>query len=1081
MALLASQHNDLNMSTSRTTPDDFSPTFSPDSPRSLNNEYPFPRLEGTRKVATSGRPFSARRGSTTSSIHSIGGTLDTSTSNWTHSVQEIGQNAISTLLQSPIVRTGLQPHVSVPNSSTFRAPTARDIPPVTLTNIPHVESSEFKTYLSQVGGLYETLRRAKEAEEELAPRLFRKSSRYDDFSDLLTSENGTPTRRGLSRQASLASLASLNTPVESPRAKRRVSGQGVRRAPQGPTPLSTIPTVYFDDAFHLENPRTFDIVSERSEVVKPASGSPDERRNGHNSTPRRALATNAILQEKLSWYMDTIEVHLISSISTASSSFFAALGSLRELHQEAADSVARIKALRDELNSLDREVATGGLEIVHQKRKRENLKQLSNAMQQLKCITAGIALCESLVDSEDTDNALDAIDALERLIAGQLSEKDASILEIQKTTPVRAMESVVALQGVTSDMDTLRHKIGKTYENRFLDALLTDLRTHVSTVQTRDILQRWSTASQRTRGGTASAPPAYLNLNDSFRRDLQRNLQGLHRSHHTNPATAAYREAVIREIKKIIKQPLPSSNDDDNESVMSASTMGGRQLSSQDRSSILARNLRALDADSAEEMLVSIYKGVGESLRRLGTQVKILLDVTSTLGDPTGGAGPMSPPKSPNMAAIDARMSLSSSETKSSARQIQEEMHQALDMSNLLGQAVDMAQNQIVKVLKVRAEQSIQQVPTRFLRYFTLNLLFANECEAVSGRSVTVLKTVVNAHIKDYIKSLSDSAQQDLAQGMDTDRWDAKDFLEADTAVLQRILQASDRDPEIWSIGSKIWLPYTEPEPIIEASLITGNSVPTKEKTKPATIESETFILPNSAILCLHGLQPFLELITGLPSLSSDISSTILSYLQLFNSRCTQLILGAGATRSVGLKNITTKHLALASQALSFISSLIPHIREFVRRHAGTSASVSGLMGEFDKVRRLYQEHIENISEKLVDIMGGRASMQVKAMKAIRWDEKGAKGVSPYMDTLVKETSTLYKVLNRHLPEGRVSMIMLPVFKIYRDVWGKAFQEIVLETEAGKERYASILVFSRIILTCVCQIITRRAIFRHEI
>ena len=89
--------------------------------------------------------------------------------------------------------------------------------------------------------------------------------------------------------------------------------------------------------------------------------------NGISEAPqpgRKALATNAILQEKLSWYMDTVEVHLISAISTASTSFFAALGSLRELQTEAAESVAKIRELREDLKRLDEQMAIGGLEVV---------------------------------------------------------------------------------------------------------------------------------------------------------------------------------------------------------------------------------------------------------------------------------------------------------------------------------------------------------------------------------------------------------------------------------------------------------------------------------------------------------------------------------------------------------------------------------------------------------------------------------------------------------------------------------------------------------------------------------------------
>jgi vacuolar protein sorting-associated protein 54 len=918
-----------------------------------------------------------------------------------------------------------------------------------LTNIPHVEASEFRSYLTQIGSLYDALQRAKESEDENGTQFFRRGSKQDDFADLIDqSLNKFGNRPHLSRNASLASLRSLS-PIEPPQPRRRSSGGGKRIA-HAPTPLSTVPSVYFEPDFHLENPRTFDVVSERSEVVKPAPGTPDAKvTNGAAQAPRKALATNAILQEKLSWYMDTIEIHLINSISTASSSFFAALGSLRELHTEAAASVERIKGLREELEALDKDTAMGGLEIVHKRRRRENLKQLGDAVQQLRRIVDGVQQCETLVDNGNIEKALDAIDGLERLIAGE----EVAITDVADgTLTIRDLRGVNALQGVSGDLDTLRYRIGKAYESRFLSALLGDLRGHIGSVSTAEILQRWNNASQRSRGTHSretSSLPTYLNITDDFRSEMLSNLKGLYRSKHTSPATTAYRDSVLREVKSIIRRPLPSSNDDDNDSMMSASTVGGRQLSQQEKSSILARNLRNLEPEEAEELLVKIYIGVGETLRRLGTQVKVLLDVTSSLEDPAGASGLRSPPRSPNIMALDGRMSGASS--YNAARQVQEDMHHTLDMSNLMGQAVDMAQNQIVKVLRVRSEQSIHQPLPRFLRYFTLNLLFANECEAVSGRSGTALKTVVNGHIKDFIQQLGDSERQKLAQGMEADQWNARDFAEQDESALSRILDSSTQDAEDWAITSKIWLPYSD-LPSTSSAPTNGTPAPptngTKQQTRTAKIDDESFILPASATLCLHGLDTFLHLITNIPSLTAEISTSLLEYLKLFNSRCTQLILGAGATRSAGLKNITTKHLALASQALSFVTALIPHVREFVRRHGGTGS----LMGEFDKVKRLFQEHQNSIYDKLVDIMSGRATTHVKAMRQIKWDEEGS-GVNGYMETLVKETSTLHRVLSKHLSEGTVLGIMEPVFKNYREQWGRAFEEVDVKTEKGRDRY----------------------------
>ena len=845
------------------------------------------------------------------------------------------------------------------------------------------------------------------------------------------------------------------------------------------TPLNTIPNVYFEEDFHLENPRTFDVVSERSEVVRPAPGTPDPKgHNGNVIAPRKALATNAILQEKLSWYMDTIEVHLIASISSASTSFFEALGSLKDLHSEAADSVARIKQLRKELGSLDQEMALGGINLVNKRRRRENLNQLSDAVQQLKKIVEAVASCESLVNSGDVNEALDAIESLERLISGEESDSQPTGIHL------RDLRGVVALQGVNQDLDTLRLRIGKTFESRFLNALLGDLRSHIESVSTEETLKRWSASSQRLRGHNReqSAYPAYLSVSKEFRFDILSFLSGLHRARHTSIATAAYREAVLRELRSIIRRTLPASNEDDASSMMSSSTVGGgQQRTPQEKSSALARNLRALDPEDAEELLKKIYIGTGESLRRLGTQVKVLLDVTTLIGDPTGGmlsprlSGMMSPPiggmnspMSPNLVMVDGRQ-LGSRPRGNSGLDIQEQLHQTLDMSNLLGQAVDIAQDRIVKILKVRSDQSTHLPVEAFLRYFNLNLLFANECEAVSGRSGTSLKNVVNGHIKDFVRHMEDSEKQSLASGMEADQWNAKDFSDEDNEYLSRILSASTQDAEAWMAGTKIWLPASSPSlgtltasnnsngtlapPNTNGVQDSGRSTPSNNKTTtPAMIESEAFILPLSASLCLKGLSSFLHLISGIPSMTTDIATNIVAYLTLFNSRCTQLILGAGATRSAGLKNITTKHLALASRALSFISALIPHVREFVRRHASTNISISALMGDFDKIRRSFLEHQQSIYDKLLDIMSGRAATHSKALRLVDWDS-ARDGVNGYMESLVKDTSIFHKVMLKHLPEDTMRAVMQPIYKAYKEQLGNAYGEVVLSSEDARNRF----------------------------
>jgi vacuolar protein sorting-associated protein 54 len=916
---------------------------------------------------------------------------------------------------------------------------------VTLTNIKHVDAKVFQPYLAQVGGLYDVFQQPKEgAVEDTQPVQAAKSPQPDSDRDSLMPWS-------LERRSSAISTGSRSSSPYDTRGRRPSGGRG--RAP-AVTPLSTIPPVYFDEDFHLENPRTFDVISEKSDVVRPPRPptKDDKHANGLAVEPaqtgRKALATNAILQEKLSWYMDTVEIHLISSISTASKSFFTALGSLRELHAEAADSVNRIQVLRRDLQKIDKEMALGGLKIVNLRRRRENVRMLAAAVAQLRDVVESVSRCEGLVEQGDIEEAADGLEEVEKLMAGEKTSGRAAAKD-EEGAPRRLIDlrGIKALEGASDDLAQLRQRIGMGYETRFLNDLLGDLRRHVQNVPSNVTLQRWGNSFQRQRGGNrsgVSVSPAYMNFDNELRSQLNTQLNGLARAHYTMSAATSFKTAVLREMKGLIRKYLPSSSDDDNESMVSLSTHGGHQLSQQEKSSILARNLRALDSDDAYAMLMNVYTGISESLRRLSVQVKVLLDIASGLGN-SPASGVKSPPRSPNPQSLDQAVN-SPQIGPTASDMAQDEILQVLDMSSLLGQAVDIAQSQITKVLKVRSEQTAQLSKEEFLKYFTLNRLFADECEAISGRGGTALKTIVGNQIRDFITRFGDGQRHQIVNVMDADRWDARDFGDDENIILTRILDASTKDVEAWVEVSKIWIQPADNEQEKPADPANGTD---KTKIRTAIIDEQKYILPDSAVAMMRSIQEFEFLMSNIPSMIQDIAPHLLDILKLFNSRSSQLILGAGATRSAGLKNITTKHLALSSQALSFVIALVPYVREFVRRHG----QANPLMAEFDKIKRLCQEHQSGIHEKLVDIMSSRSSVHVNAMKKIDWDAKGASAaVNPYMETLAKETGTLHRVLSKHLPDMTVSMIMMPVFNSYRDQWMKAYEEADVQTEAGKKR-----------------------------
>jgi vacuolar protein sorting-associated protein 54 len=82
-----------------------------------------------------------------------------------------------------------------------------------------------------------------------------------------------------------------------------------------------------------------------------------------------------------------------------------------------------------------------------------------------------------------------------------------------------------------------------------------------------------------------------------------------------------------------------------------------------------------------------------------------------------------------------------------------------------------------------------------FLRYFNINLFFANECEAVLGQAGTSLITIVNRKILDYITARGKRKNKTLPERICPNDWQDKDFSSRDNEILKLVLQCSASDP----------------------------------------------------------------------------------------------------------------------------------------------------------------------------------------------------------------------------------------------------------------------------------------------
>ena len=121
-------------------------------------------------------------------------------------------------------------------------------------------------------------------------------------------------------------------------------------------------------------------------------------------------------------------------------------------------------------------------------------------------------------------------------------------------------------------------------------------------------------------------------------------------------------------------------------------------------------------------------------------------------------------------------------------------------------------------------------------------------------------------------------------------------------------------DDPLWTPPSSATLSTSEvsesADRLVETNLHSQPAQPTLTgPAKHLRIDDRTYFVVSATVEVLVLLQDYLRLVINLSLLTTDTMSRVIEFLKAFNSRTCQVVLGAGAMRSAGLRNITAKHL----------------------------------------------------------------------------------------------------------------------------------------------------------------------------
>lgn len=127
---------------------------------------------------------------------------------------------------------------------------------------------------------------------------------------------------------------------------------------------------------------------------------------------------NPFLQQKLSHYLDVVEMELVSQTSRRSRSFFAALTQMRELHAQVTRAVERIQVARANMARLEDSLVRSAVAIPQLRRRRANLDALFQQLTAVDEFRAASTQIDTLIAHSQYADAIEVLHTQQQALSG---------------------------------------------------------------------------------------------------------------------------------------------------------------------------------------------------------------------------------------------------------------------------------------------------------------------------------------------------------------------------------------------------------------------------------------------------------------------------------------------------------------------------------------------------------------------------------------------------------------------------------------------------------------------------------------
>ncbi|XP_015476983.1 vacuolar protein sorting-associated protein 54 isoform X2 [Parus major] len=725
----------------------------------------------------------------------------------------------------------------------------------------------------------------------------------------------------------------------------------------------------------------------------------------------RDAASSKLLQEKLSHYLDIVEVNIAHQISLRSEAFFHAMTSQHELQDYLRKTSQAVKLLREKISKIDKVMCEGSLRVLRLSLTRNNCIKAYNKLKLMATVHQTQPTVQLLLSTSEYVGALDLIATTQEVLQQEL-------------------QGIHSFRHLGSQLCELEKLIDKMMIAEFSTYARNDLNRPLE--DDCQILEE----------------ERLVSLVFGLLKQRKLNFYEIYGDEMINTAKNIIKQCVVNTVSQI--------EEIDTEVVVK-----------------LADQMRMMNFPQWFDLLKNIFskftiflKRVKATLNTIRSVVFLVLDknqktrdledtlqknsakesivdsevaylthegmfISDAFGDgelPAGAADSASqrntspnsePCSSDSVSEPECTTDSSSSKEHTSSSvtpggvemMISDDMkltdlelvRLANNIQELLYNASDICHDRSVKFLMARAKDGFLE-KLNSNEFVTLSRLmegFILDTEQICGRKSMSLRGALQSQANRFVNRFHEERKTKLSLLLDNERWKQAEV----PAEFQDLVDSVS--------DGRISLPEKKPT--------------ATEERKPAEfliVEGQKYATVGTVLLLIRIILEYCQCVDNIPSITTDMLTRLSDLLKYFNSRSCQLVLGAGALQVVGLKTITTKNLALSSRCLQLIVHYIPIIRAHFE--ARLQPKQFSMLRHFDHITKDYHDHIAEISAKLVAIMDSLFD------KLLSKYEVKAPVPSACFRNICKQMAKMHEAIYDLLPEEQTQMLFLRINASYK-------------------------------------------------